>query len=576
MRRACCYMVSGRGCALSWRPRGASEPAAQPGALRGEPCLRPSRRVSVGFFEREAADQGKDGGGRGHRWFVGDFGLGAGRGPRRRRHEPPQPAPDSRKIGTRPLPGEDPGDPLGDRRLEQGDALGRDRGHGHDFVARPQDPAKRLAAPHERLRQQGPSVEVQQVERQECRCPTGRPGEPAGQLRGVSPSRGVDDDQLTIEDGGTCRDADGQAGQLGQRDRQIAPCAVHDADLAASCRIGRADHDQRPLTAPPRLEEVLVRVERRRQRPRKHRPQVGQIGQLVGLEVQRELVGHGRSMVARSSTLDSGRPDRQRSDVPRPPRPDDLYRLRVAAEPRPSPDGRHAVVALPAVARGFHGYRDALWIVPTDGSAGPRQLTLGAKHDHQPRFSPDGTTLAFISDRRSLIEEEIGWPRREPKDREDLQQVHLLSLAGGEARRLTDLPRGLDAFEWSPDGDRLVVVSTSHGATSADDDRRRGIDRTPKPGIAPESDYRFIDRLDYMLNGAGFTYDRIPHLWLVDVATGAATRLTDGRAADREPAWSPGGKRNALPSNRRRYADIFSLRLDIHVVNVWTPAPIAT
>ena len=258
--------------------------------------------------------------------------------------------------------------------------------------------------------------------------------------------------------------------------------------------------------------------------------------------------------------------------MPRPPRPDDLYRLRVAAEPRLSPDGRHAVVALQTVARGFDGYRDALWIVPTDGSAGPRQLTLGAKHDHQPRFSPDGTTLAFISDRRSLIEEEIGWPRREPKDREDLQQVHLLSLAGGEARRLTDLPRGVDAFEWSPDGDRLVVVSTSHGATSADDDRRRGIDRTPKPGIAPESDYRFIDRLDYMLNGAGFTYDRIPHLWLVDVATGAATRLTDGRAADREPAWSPDGKRIAFTSNRRRDADIFSSRLDIHVVNVRTRA----
>jgi Tol biopolymer transport system component len=149
--------------------------------------------------------------------------------------------------------------------------------------------------------------------------------------------------------------------------------------------------------------------------------------------------------------------------VPRPPRPDDLYRLRVATEPRLSPDGRHAVVTLQTVAAGFDDYREALWIVPTDGSAAARQLTLGAKHDHHPRFSPDGTTLAFISDRRSLIEDETTWPKREPKDREDLQQVHLLSLEGGEARRLTDLPRGVDAFEWSPDGQRLVVVSASHG-----------------------------------------------------------------------------------------------------------------
>ena len=242
--------------------------------------------------------------------------------------------------------------------------------------------------------------------------------------------------------------------------------------------------------------------------------------------------------------------------MPRPPRPDDLYRLRVATEPRLSPDGRHAVVALQTVAAGFDGYRDALWLVSTDGSAAPRQLTLGAQPRPPPpllagrharsRSSP--TAARSSRTRRS-------WPKREPKDREDVDQVHLLPLDGGEARRLTDLPRGVDAFEWSPDGTRLVVVTTSHGATATDDDRRRGIDRTKRPGTPPPSDYRFIDRLDYMLNGAGFTYDRIGHLWLVDVATGAATRLTDGRAADREPAWSPDGERDRVhlePPARRR------------------------
>jgi dipeptidyl aminopeptidase/acylaminoacyl peptidase len=249
-----------------------------------------------------------------------------------------------------------------------------------------------------------------------------------------------------------------------------------------------------------------------------------------------------------------------------------MYRLRVAVEPRLSPDGRYAAVSLQTVAPGFDGYREALWLVPTDGSAAPRQVTLGARRDHHPRFSPDGATLGFISDRRSLVEDETSWPKREPKDREDIEQVHLLPLDGGEARRLTDLPRGVDAFEWSPDGTRLVVVTTSHGATAADDDRRRGIDRTKHPGTPPPSDYRFIDRLDYMLNGTGFTYDRIGHLWLVDAATGTATRLTDGRAADREPAWSPDGRRVAFSSNRRRDADILSTRLDIHVVDVATRA----
>jgi dipeptidyl aminopeptidase/acylaminoacyl peptidase len=252
----------------------------------------------------------------------------------------------------------------------------------------------------------------------------------------------------------------------------------------------------------------------------------------------------------------------------RPPRPDDLYRLRIATEPRLSPDGRLAVVTLQTVAPTYDGYRWALWLVPTDGSVPPRQLTIGARRDDQARFSPDGRTLAFLSDRRPLVEEEPTRPK-ETKDRDDARQVHLLPLDGGEARRLTDLPRGVDGFEWSPDGTRLVVVSTSMAATYEDDARRRGRDQRSKAGTPPVSDYRFIDRLDYMRNGDGFTYDRIPHLWLVDVASGSASQLTDGPVAETEPAWSPDGRRVAFATNRRRDHDL-RFRQAIHVVDVAT------
>ncbi|MGE5156272.1 MAG: TolB family protein, partial [Betaproteobacteria bacterium] len=266
--------------------------------------------------------------------------------------------------------------------------------------------------------------------------------------------------------------------------------------------------------------------------------------------------------------------------MPRAPRPEDVYRLRIATEPRLSPDGRLAVVTLQTVAPGFDGYRKAIWLVPTDGSREARQLTLGPGYDHAARFSPDGRTLAFLSDRSALMDGRPGAPRArgtlERRERDAAAQVYLLPLDGGEARRLTALPRGVESFEWSPGGTRLVVVTASRGATAGPDlPQREGPAPTGEdpggPRTPPPSDYRFIDRLEYMLNGKGFTYDRVPHLWLVDATTGVASRLTDGPAADHDPAWSPDGRRIAFSSNRRRDHDLFG-RQDIHVVDVETSA----
>jgi acylaminoacyl-peptidase len=248
----------------------------------------------------------------------------------------------------------------------------------------------------------------------------------------------------------------------------------------------------------------------------------------------------------------------------RPPRPEDIYRFRIPTDPQLSPDGELVALAIQVAAPGRDAYRHAIWLVPADGSAPPRAMTLGVRHDTHPRFSPDGRTLAFLSDRRPITEEEPA----APKDREDGTQVHLLPLDGGEARRLTDLPRGVDGFAWSPDGRSLVVRSPSRAPTRAEDARARGKTvEPPRPGTPPTSDYRYVDRLQNMLNGPGFIYDRICNLWVVDVATGAARRLTTGPTSHDDPVFSPDGTRVAYVAQGGRDPDL-DWQFDVRVVDI--------
>jgi dipeptidyl aminopeptidase/acylaminoacyl peptidase len=241
-------------------------------------------------------------------------------------------------------------------------------------------------------------------------------------------------------------------------------------------------------------------------------------------------------------------------------RPDDLDRILVPTEPRLAPAGDAVVFTARWTAPGHGGYRMAIWRRPLDrgrlvAEAAAERLTMSGGCDWHARFSPDGRTLAFLSDRRVKAEEEP----TAPKDREDLDQVYLLPLdRPGEARRLTDLPRGVTGFEWSPDGRRLVVVSASRAADRKADDRARRRLPEAAPGSRPPSDYWYFDRLGYELNGAGITVEHLPQLWLVDLDGSAPRRLTSLPSGASAPAWSPDGLRIAFETGPQRDRDLSS------------------
>ena len=206
----------------------------------------------------------------------------------------------------------------------------------------------------------------------------------------------------------------------------------------------------------------------------------------------------------------------------RPARPEDLYDLRIATDPRLSPDGRLVAFTVQVAAARRDGYRHSIWLVTADGSAPARQLTIGAKHDRHARFSPDGRSLAFISDRRLDDRGDArraGRPRgRRPGPRAVARRRRSAPPHRPAARRRRLRLVARRAAARGPLARRAARPARKMPAAGA---RRR----KPDPAAPPPSDYRFADRLGYQNNGAGFIVGKEAELWVVDAADGTARRL---------------------------------------------------
>ena len=210
----------------------------------------------------------------------------------------------------------------------------------------------------------------------------------------------------------------------------------------------------------------------------------------------------------------------------------DLLKLTWIADPQISPDGRRVAYTRVTVDAAADSYETGLWIVESAGGT-PRALTFGLR-DAQPRWSPDGTRLAFV---RGAAE---GKP----------PQLHVLPMQGGEAVRLTDLPKGAASPAWSPDGARIAFLSgtdpAADGTTSAEFEEREKL----KPKKEPA---RIVTRPFFRLDNQGFyDFTHPDHLWIVDARGGGAPRqLTAGPYVESAPAWSRDGQRILFLSDRR-------------------------
>jgi len=207
----------------------------------------------------------------------------------------------------------------------------------------------------------------------------------------------------------------------------------------------------------------------------------------------------------------------------------DLFAFRWVASPQISPDGRQAAYVLVTVNAKHDGYETSLWVVGTDGAAAPRRLTAGPR-DGAPRWSPDGSTLAFLR----------------PQD--GRPQLYLLPLGGGEAQQLTDLPKGASAAAWSPDGKAIAFTST----TTPEDLAKKDTTEQPK------SDVRIITLAEFRSDDEGYLDPaEHSHIWTVPAgmpgdAPAKAHQVTSGSFDENAPQWSRDGTRIIFVSDRVR------------------------
>jgi dipeptidyl aminopeptidase/acylaminoacyl peptidase len=212
----------------------------------------------------------------------------------------------------------------------------------------------------------------------------------------------------------------------------------------------------------------------------------------------------------------------------RPMVPEDLFRIRFVSDPQICPDGRRIAFVVTTLSEARDEYLSTIWIVNADGGE-PRPFTRGPRRDTAPRWSPDGRSLAFVSER----------------EKKGKGQLYVMPADGGEPLRLTDLRHGVSSPAWSPDGTRLACVARVGGREEPEDEDERERSRPP----------RIIDVLKYRSNGTGFIYDRPRQVFVVEADGGPARQLTDGPYDHQHPAWSPDARSVAFVSARHRDRD---------------------
>ncbi|HZQ63012.1 MAG TPA: S9 family peptidase [Casimicrobiaceae bacterium] len=196
-----------------------------------------------------------------------------------------------------------------------------------------------------------------------------------------------------------------------------------------------------------------------------------------------------------------------------------LWQIRRIGTPTLSPDGTMACAAVTRFDMESNEGTTELWLFPTRAgrSQPPKRLTSGEK-DSEPRWSPDGRSIAFIGKRAG----------------DDEPQLYVIAPDGGEARRLTKIATGCACLRWFPDSKRIAFVSAVWP------DLRNEAEQAKRKAELKKSKVKVhaTERAEYRYWDHWLTDGREPHIMVCDVATGRTRDVLQGTGLALPP-WEP-------------------------------------
>jgi acylaminoacyl-peptidase len=226
----------------------------------------------------------------------------------------------------------------------------------------------------------------------------------------------------------------------------------------------------------------------------------------------------------------------------------DVFELEWAADPQISPDGQRIVFARSGFDIMKDRSRSSLWMINADGSD-LRPVLDPARSAGSPRWSPDGKRLLFVSSLEGKADIFVRW------------------MDSGQEAKLTHLEESPGSLAWSPDG-RWIAF------TMFMPDESKPFVSMPS---APEgADWgpaiKYIDQMNFRADGQGYLRPGRQHVFVLPAEGGTARQLTTGPFDHGQPTWAPDGRAILFSANRVADAEHDPGESDIYEIDVATSA----